>query len=129
MEQIRQAVGVLPSIIWVAPDLVDLDIPTADYILTAEQVSKVDAIMGRPDPKEPPEAVEVVKITDIWERRHEFMDAIGIPFVIYFNYTDKYRPDFGDNGHDVLELHFSRKLTPEEKERLKAAYADLMHVT
>jgi len=91
--------------------------------LTSQEKVNLDALMAN-NPQFPPNTKGTVfKIIDVWNRRSEITQAMGLEYKVF--YTESV-PGSGDV--DQIELHFSKTLSTQERNRVTNEYSKLISI-
>jgi hypothetical protein len=89
--------------------------------LTSQEKVNLDVLMNN-NPQLPPNTQGTVfKIVDVWNRRSEITQAMGLEYKVFYSESV---PGSGDV--DQIELHFSKTLTQQERNRVTNEYSKLI---
>lgn len=118
LKRITLEVGVAPAAIGDADDKTFI---LFEKPLTKKQHENLDRLM-KDNPTRPPKTKGTRFIVkDVQNFQDEIEAEMGLSFLLYYSES---KPDSG--VVDQLELIFDRPLTPEEEQKVKLAYANLI---
>ena len=125
ISKIARDLGINSGDVWSGDNQLDGVWKTIIYTrveLTDQQKVILDSIMiddGRP----PSTQNSIIMIKDIQEFQQEMKTSSGINFEIYYSESVP-----GSGKFDLIELHFDKNLTNQEKSKLISSYGDLANV-
>ena len=93
--------------------------------LAGPDLSMLEKLFSKPDSVLTPPSTEntVFLVQDLWETRERFKKETGLDFVFWFSKSSE-----SLERHDVIEMHFNKKLTKDEVLRVKLTYARSMRI-
>jgi hypothetical protein len=118
LQRIYNTIGILPDSVG---DVGEYTVLQFSEPLSEQDKSAVDAIMAD-DPQQPPTTENTVfSLLDVWNRKEQIADALGLPYDLYYSESV---PGSGDV--DTIEIHFKKVLNEEELQRVWANYPRLL---
>lgn len=122
-QRILNEVGIKPTMTGDVPDGSSSmkTVINFDRELTPTEKATLDVVMAS-NPTLPPVASgTVLKIKDIWNRLNDFKLATGLDFKLYYSQSVP-----GSGNVDVIELHASKTLSTQERNKTISEYSKLI---
>jgi hypothetical protein len=120
LQRIANAIGLEPVALGDVGEQTYLEFPRG---LTEEEKNAVDAVMAD-NPTYPPQTANTVfTLMDVWNRRQQIADALGLEYDLY--YTESME---GSGDIDLIEIHFKKQLSEAEIQMVYDNYPRLLNL-